>query len=477
MKKIIKAPIVERIADYIAEKPVRWHMPGHKGNFGDPPLFNRLLPNAALIDAIDTMKLGDISSQNKSIKEAEDLAANLMQAGAARFLLNGASQGVMAAVIAACRMDEKILIARNSHRSAWVALVLSGAIPVSVPVVCHPEYGIALGVTTEAVAAAIKAHPDAKALLVTSPTYNGVINDLRAIQKLTKEAGMTLIVDEAHGNSFPFSDRLPLSAQEIKASLVVHSWHKTLGTLTQAAVLLQNDLSLPLDKYLRLLNNTSPSPLLLASLDATRAWWEEKGPALADYTVDLALEARAQLAQIEGIHVLGLNDYPDPVKDADITRLVISNNWNLSGFDLEEELNKRHVHIEMAESRLVTLMLTVGNQENDIRALTAALMDISANLPQKSKIVHSIPFPDPTVVLSPSEAYEKPTIEIPRRAAVGRIAGEMLAPYPPGIPLLAPGELITPAIAGTLEECLDIGAWIHGPEDPSCTTITVIADA
>ena len=452
----ISAPLFEAVRNYAAGQPRRFHMPGHKGRNIYP------FGNLADVFGMDVTEIGgldDYHSPQGVIAEAQSQAAALMGAARARFLVNGTSGGVIAAIMFCCREGEKIIVPRNAHRSVWSALVLSGARPVYAEPVINPLFGIAGGVPLSSYQTAIEAHPDARAVLAVHPTVHGFCGDLRDLSALCRGHGMVLIADEAHGAHFRFSKDFPETALVCGADISVQSWHKTMGSLTQSSMLLlgakyADDYGI--DEIISLTTSTSPSYLLMTSLDICRACWQANGEALANNALELSANARRRLKSVHGLTVL---DGSDP------TRLVLANDWGMSGYRFLGELSGLGVIPEMAEGRTVTIILTAFDTAADIDALVNACEKISngKELVCDKTTVSMVDIPK--MVLSPRETLGRIREVVPLEKSVGRIAGEQIVPYPPGIPLICQGELISGEIISRIKRITAAGGRLqrHAP--------------
>ena len=471
-----EVPILAALERYADSNQQRFHMPGHKA-VGISQEWLRCMGRRALeLDLTEIGDLDDFHAPAGVIAQAQDLAARLMGAETCRFLPNSSTSGVIASIMSCCRRPgEEVIIPRHAHKSAFAGLALSQARPVYVLPRLHERFGMPLGVGLEDYRAAIKAHPNAKAVMAIHPTFHGFCTDMRALASLCREAGMTLIVDEAHGSHISFSEQFPASALACGADIVIQSWHKTLGSLTQTAVLLCRRKNPLINDYISLITTTSPSYLLMASLDSTRAYWQKQGKEIAAELVRLSLLARESLRKIPGILVLDREHLSSPAMDLDISRLVLANDWGMSGYEMGKRLEALGVVAEMAEERAVTLMLTLGDREENIRALIAACRKLAEG---QTPCAHKEPLfrqPEaPLLRLLPCEAMRGDFESVPLENAEGRVAGEMIIPYPPGIPLVSPGEIITPGILDPLRRVTRGGGRIQGMHDLSLRTVRVI---
>jgi len=473
-------PLLAALEGYLQREYVPFHMPGHKGGRGTRPSWQGLIGRPALhLDLTELDGLDDLHNPRGPIGEAQRLAADLMGAAQARFLVNGVSVGIGATVAACCQPGDKIIIPRNSHRSVYSAVAISGAVPVYLmPEVDGPS-GLPLGVRVADAAAALERHPDARALLMIHPTYHGLVSDLAPIAAAAQKLGVKVIADEAHGPHFKFSRALPATALESGADLAVQGWHKTMGSLTQSALLLQAAEEPAVDQRLMMLQTTSPSYLLMASLDAARQNWALDGAEMADQMLDRAWELRRGIQRIPGIRCLDQTLIAGTAARAlDPTKIVISGREiGLNGYQLSRLLRDKYgIEAEMAETGWVTLMVTIGDDPRGNSRLLHALAELArpGETPLAEMKIDTYPQPHPA--MTPGEALRRQTTPVPVHQAAGRVAGEFLCPYPPGVPLLVPGELISREIILHAQEIQGLGGRIQGMRDPSMRTVQVIAE-
>ena len=490
-----------------------FYTPGHKKGCGANRSLLQLLGRRALLaDLPELPELDNLFAPQAAILAAQELAAAAFGADRTWFLVNGSSCGVMAAILATCEPGTKILLPRNVHQSAISGLIHSGAVPVFL----QPEYDrtldLAHSITPAAVEAALAQHPDAKAVLMVSPTYYGVCGDVATISRLSHDRGIPLIVDEAHGAHFGFHPELPIAALAAGADLVVQSTHKTLSALTQAAMLhLQGD-RVDCDRVasaLRLVQSTSPSYLLLASLDAARQQMATQGKALMQQTLHLADRARDRITSIPGLAVLHPHQAATPgFCKLDRTRLTVTvSGLGITGFTADEFLHPQGVTAELPSLQHLTFIISLGNSAEDIDRLVqgfgrlvgeveagglggrgargqvelssglgftdlADSTDLTAPPCPPAPLPPCPPAPLPPH-LTPRQAYFSPTQTLPIAQAVDRISTELVCPYPPGIPVLMPGEVITAAAIAHLQAVLAAGGMISGCADPTLQTLKV----
>lgn len=493
-KSQAKTPLLDAVRQYVNLPHAAFYTPGHKQGKGISPSFSELLGAAVFrADLSELPGLDNLHAPSGAIQEAQELAAEAFGAEATWFLANGSTSGIIAAILATCGAGDKIILPRNIHQCAIAGLILSGAIPIFISPEYDPVLDITGSIVPAAVAAALEKHPDAKAVMMVYPTYNGVCGDVAAIARLVHQHGIPLLVDEAHGAHFQFHSNLPPTALSGGADLTVQSTHKVLGALTQAAMLHVQGGKIDrerLSKTLRLVQSSSPSYLLLASLDAARQQMALSGEELMGKTLALAEVARSQIAQIPGLSVLeNLKSSPGFIA-LDNTRLTINvSAWGISGFEVDEQLTALGVLSELPSLQNITSIVSLGNVPADINHLVAALTTISQgkhpNLEAspwqdifqqwQSEILHVHPSSfvlQPAI--SPREAFFAPTVALPLEQAIECISAELVCPYPPGIPVLMPGEAIAPAAIDYLRQIVTLGGSITGCSDPSIQTLKVV---
>ncbi|OCQ89046.1 arginine decarboxylase [Nostoc sp. MBR 210] len=477
-----EAPLLDALKACTIKPHAPFYTPGHKRGQGISPLLADLLGEKLFrADLTELAELDSLFSPQGVIQAAQALAAAAFGGTQTWFLVNGSTCGIEAAILATCGTGDKIILPRNVHSSAIAGLILSGAMPIFI----NPEYDsvfdIAHSITPEAVATTLQQHPDAKAVLIVSPTYYGVCGDLAAIANITHQYNIPLLVDEAHGAHFAFHAELPTPALAAGADLTVQSIHKVLSAMTQASMLhIQGERidSDRISKALQLVQSTSPSYILLASLDAARQQMALNGEQLMSRTLQLADIARNQISQIPGLAILSPKLSPG-FRELDRTRLTINvSKLGLTGFEAEELFDENlGVTAEFASLHNLTFIISLGNTINDIEQLIQACQ-ILAEKYHRHKVVIQTPleqnFAEYTVQVSPRTAFFATHETLPIEQTSDRICAEIVCPYPPGIPVLMPGELITKAALSYLQQIQAMGGIISGCADPSLQTLKVV---
>ncbi len=459
--------------------------PGHKRGQAIPASMEWLIGGQAYSADLPDLPGFNLFEPEGFLASAQIHAAQLFGADRTWFLVNGSTAGVMAAILATCGPEDKIILPRNVHRSAISGLILSGAHPIFINPEYDPDWDLVHCITPNSVAHALGQHPDAKAVFMVSPTYHGVCGDVAAIAHLAHQHNIPLIVDEAHGAHFGFHPNLPAAALTLGADLAVQSTHKTLSALTQASMLHQRGSIVNAQRVntaLQMLQSSSPSNLLLASLEGTCQQMATDGPSLMDRTLAIAHTARAQIAGIAGLSILQKPDAPTAgFLDLDVTRLTVDvSALGLDGFSADEICTAQFgVVAELPTLRHLTFIVSVGNCAEDLDRLVYALQHLQQHSKPANSNRHLPANWTPTSLeqrsaLSPREAFFAPRISVPLAEAAGSISTETLCPYPPGIPVVLPGEVITPEAIAFLQQTQSAGGLIVGCVDPTLQSIQVI---
>lgn len=479
-------PIFTALSKYREANITHFDVPGHKKK-KDSFLAKEMGEDIVSFDANSTKDLDMLSHPVGVILEAEELLAEAYGADNAFMLVNGSTFGVQVMILSACSPKDKIIVPRNVHKSVINAIILSGATPIFIQPEIDYDYGIANGVKFENVKKTIQANPDAKAIFIINPTYFGVTSDLRKIIKFCHRRNIAVLVDEAHGAHFPFHPYLPDCAMKLGADLSTASLHKTVGSLTQSSALFHNEGLIDIDKIratINLMQTTSASYLLLASMDLARSNMALKGKKIYSNLLKKCSQAKERLAKVKGISVIS-EDYIDEndeygVYDFDDTKFVVKvNELGLSGFQVykifKEEYN---IQLELAESYVVLAVVGVGDTDEDIDKLIKAFEDLSERFYGKNepfKVQISNFFEKPKTIVSPRDAYFSPKSIISIDDALGQVCGESIMIYPPGIPLIIPGELITENIISSYKYYLEQNCVVmHDDETPK--TIKVLGE-
>lgn len=480
-----QTPLFDALMEYVNRKTIPFHVPGHKKGVGADEQFKNFIGENAFKIDVTVFKLVDsLHHPTGAIKKAQELAADAYGSDAAFFSINGTSGAIEAMIMSAVKSGEKIIVPRNIHKSVTAGIILSGAIPVYMQPAFDKRVGIAHGVTPETVEKTLKQNPDAKAVLIINPTYYGVAADIKKIVEITHSYGIPLIVDEAHGPHLGFSDKLPVSAMESGADICSQSTHKIIGALTQSSMLQVNSKFIDTNRVqqiLNLLQTTSPSYILMASLDCARKQIAIHGTELLDKAIDLANYARREINNIPGFYCFGeeiLNN--EGVYALDPTKMTIScRDLGITGYDLDMILsNKYHIQMELSDLYNVLAVGSFGDTKQSIDALLEALKEISkehyGSGNKKSDFI-DIP-PIPPQVMIPRDAFNSEKVSVSLKNSAGMTSGEFLMAYPPGIPILCPGEKITQEIIDYVQILKETGLYVQGTEDPEVEYIKVTKD-
>ncbi len=491
-------PLVDAIARWSQRPHAGFYTPGHKRGTSVLPEMTELLGSALQADLPELPGLDNLFSPEGVIEEAQSLAAQTFGSDRTWFLANGSTCGIEAALLSVCRPGDRIVVPRNAHQSIISGLILSGAVPIFVPPTYDSKWDMALGLSVAQIRSALDQHPDAVAVMLVSPTYYGVCSDVEAIATLVHSYDIPLLVDEAHGPHFGFHPDLPESAMKAGADLAVQSTHKVLSALTQASMLHFQSVGLPgrspyrlspvrIQTALQMVQSSSPSYLLLASLDAARQQMATDGYGLMERTLKLAQEGRSRLSTLPGLRVLEPSDLEtDESLRLDITRLTVDvTELGLTGFEADDILNENFgVVAELPTLKTLTFIISLGNSSNDIERLVQGFTMLAQqhrrSVPLPNELSPLKPFETsiPTITipaLSPRDAFFAESESVAIAQAIGRISAELICPYPPGIPALIPGEKITADAIRTLRHILSAGGIVSGCADASLETLRVIS--
>ncbi|MCI7812587.1 MAG: aminotransferase class I/II-fold pyridoxal phosphate-dependent enzyme [Lachnospiraceae bacterium] len=474
-----KAPIYEALENFRKMRVVPFDVPGHKRGRGNPELTQLLGEKCVGIDVNSMKPLDNLCHPISVIREAEELAAEAFGASHAFLMVGGTTSAVQSMVLSVAKRGEKIILPRNVHRSVMGAMVLCGAVPVYVNPECDEKLGIPLGMSVDAVEKAILENPDAKAVFVNNPTYYGICSNLRAIVKIAHKHGMKCLVDEAHGTHFYFGEHLPVSAMEAGADMASVSMHKSGGSLTQSSFLLLGpDMS---EGYVRQIINltqtTSASYLLLSSLDISRRNLALRGKEAFAHVVEMAEYARKEINAIGGYYAYSKElCNGDSIYDFDSTKLSIHTlEVGLAGIEVYDLLRDEYdIQIEFGDLGNVLAYLSIGDRQRDIERLVSALSEVRRRFGGAKTGLMDHEYIEPVVAVSPQEAFYAPKESLPLAKSSGRICSEFVMCYPPGIPILAPGEMITDQILNYIVYAKEKGCSMTGPEDAKIEHLNVL---
>jgi arginine decarboxylase len=467
-----KTPLFDAMVSLAEAKKVSFHTPGHKSGKGIATRFVKYVgPNIFSIDLTTLDEVDSLQRPKGVIKEAQELAALAYGADRSFFLVNGTTGGNHAMVMTACNPGTGILMARNCHKSVLAGTILAGATPHFM----HPELDTSLmmtmNVSFEAVRRAVDVHPWIKVLFITSPNYYGICADLTRIIPFAHERGMTVLVDEAHGPHLGFHPELPVSAMAMGADMCVQSTHKIIGGMTQASMMHARAGRVDIDTLagvLKVAQTTSPSYILMASLDLARMQMATEGEKLLGKALELSRWARERINETEGLRCL---TKPEVIGrgmgDLDETKLAINvSGLGLTGYEVSQSLNTEHdIQVEMADPFHVLVIVSIGDRRGDIERLVDALSKIASGKRSNAAPGYwdtALPSFKNTPGLSPREAFFAAHELASVDGSVGRLSSEIVTVYPPGIPLLVPGEVITDEVITYLKRVSGMGGTVDG---------------
>ena len=488
-----RMPFVEALESYKEQHFVPFHTPGHKIGVEAPQLLKDWMGPALPYDLGVMYALDDLHEPEGELKEAQDLTAELYGADHCWFSINGTTALIEAMIMGSVGPDEAIIIPREAHRSVISGLVLSGAKPVYMDCQFDERWGIPLGASLEDAVRTMEEHPEAKAILLVYPNYYGVGVDIVKIVKEAHKRGMVVLVDEAHGPHLPFSENLPVEAIAAGADLVAQSTHKSVGSLTQTSWLLGQGERINkrrITQMHQMLQSTSPNYIFLASLDMARHQLATEGKALISRTVELSLYLRNELHKISGITTMEYTDIQDRVTNYDVTKVLIdAKELGLTGVEFERMLRAYSIEVELVQANHVLVLITIGDTKESVDALIKAvqavsddvLCEASGDTCTNDEAVQSLSkdsalLPLPQVRVTPRNAMYAHREQVPLREALHRIAGETIAYYPPGIPCVAVGEVISESVLQYIENRKALGYVPNGADDMTLETIWVIQE-
>lgn len=479
-----KTPLYDGIINYIQEGNTSFHMPGHKNGKGILKLKEKIdfKDNLLFIDQTEIPGLDNLHMPEGIIKEAQYLAARAFRSDYTYFLVNGTTCGVYSMILGTTNEGDKIILPRNSHRAVAGALIIGGLWPVYYEPEVDFERGIAVGVSPEKIEEIIIKNPDAKAVLITNPTFYGTCSDIEKIANIAHKHNMILLVDEAHGAHLPFSKKLPICAMDAGADVAAQSAHKTLSAFTQSSMLHVRKGRVDVEKIefmLKLTQTTSPSYILMASLDIARYQMEEHGEELLDNLIHMTKKFRDKINELTDVNCFG-NEIigQNSIYNFDPTKITINfRKMNIEGTKVAEILRSKYkIQIELSDIYNILAMATIGDSMEDYEKLYEAIHDINKKYKEDSikKELPHIVWKMPYQALSPRQAIYEPLEMVNIENCYGRISAEIIAPYPPGIPVIMPGEIITKDIIDNVLKVKEAGIKINGPRDQRLEKIAVI---
>lgn len=472
-------PIHKALEEQKVNRLAHFDVPGHKGGRGNKELKKFLGEDCVKLDMNSMKPLDNLCHPTSVIKDAQMLAAEAFKAAEAFFIVNGTTAAVQAMIMSVSVAGDKVIMPRNVHRSAINALVVNGAIPVYVNPGVNKRLGIPLGMSVKDVEQAIKENPDAKAILVNNPTYYGICSDLKRIVDIAHEHGMLVLVDEAHGTHFYFGDGLPISAMAAGADMAAVSMHKTGGSLTQSSILLAKD-TVNADYVRQIINltqTTSGSYLLLSSLDIARKNMSLNGKAFCKKMIEFANYAREEINKLGGYYAFGreLIDH-DSVFDFDTTKLSVhTRDIGLAGIEVYDILRDDYgIQIEFGDIGNILAIISGGDRNLEIERLISALSEIKRLHEREKAGLFDHEYITPKIVMGPQKAFFSKKLSVRIEDSADLICSEFVMCYPPGIPILAPGEMITNEIIKYINYAKEKGCLVTGTQDMNVEYINVV---
>lgn len=476
-----RAPILEALQKFKKQRVVPFDVPGHKRGRGNRELTDFLGEQCVTIDVNSMKPLDNLCHPVSVIREGEQLAADAFGAANAFFMVNGTTSAVQAMVLAACKKGEKMIVPRNVHRSVINAMIIGGAIPVYVNPQTNRQLGIALGMSVSEVQKATEENPDAKAIFVNNPTYYGICSNLKAITELAHRHNMLVLVDEAHGTHFYFGENLPVSAMAAGADMASVSMHKSGGSLTQSSFLLTGEAvnASYVRQIINLTQTTSGSYLLLSSLDISRRNLSLHGKEQFRQVVEMAQYARNEINRIGDYYAYSkelING--DTIFDFDVTKLSIHTlEIGLAGIEVYDILRDEYdIQVEFGDIGNILAYISMGDRQKDIERLVSALAEIRRRYKRDKAGMLEQEYISPTVVLPPQQAFYADKTSLKIEESAGHVCTEFVMCYPPGIPILAPGEKITSEIIDYIQYAKAKGCFLTGAEDMETDRLNVLKE-
>ncbi|MCL1883544.1 MAG: aminotransferase class I/II-fold pyridoxal phosphate-dependent enzyme [Defluviitaleaceae bacterium] len=472
-------PIRSALEELENNRVIPFDVPGHKRGKGSSNLRDFLGKKCLAIDVNSMKPLDNLCHPVSVIREAEELAADAFGVANAFLMVGGTTSAVQAMIFYALKRGDKIILPRNVHRSILNALVLCGAVPVYIGCKSCENLGIALGSSLSEVKKAFVENPDAKAILVNNPTYYGICSDVEGISRFAHENGMIVLADEAHGTHFYFADDLPRAAIHVGADISAVSMHKSGGSLTQSSFLLcgKNVNANYMRQVINLTQTTSASYILMSSLDISRKNLAINGKKIFSDVLKLTEYAREEINKMGGYYAFSdeLVD-GDMVFDFDRTKLSVNTQViGLAGIEVYDILRDEYdIQIEFGDVCNILAYVSIGDNHKNIEMLISALAEVKRRFSRTEIITMKQEYIAPIVRAAPQEAFYNPKISLPLADCVGKICAEFVMCYPPGIPIVAPGEEITADIVNYISYTKEKGCSLTGPEDMKIEFINVL---
>lgn len=477
-----QAPLFNALKEYVNNDTVPFHVPGHKKGNGMAKDFSDFVGMNVLSMDVTVFKSVDSFHNPKGpILKAQELAADAYGADQSFYCVHGTSGAIQVMIMSVVGLGDKIIVPRNVHKSVAAGIILSGSVPVYMQPEIDESIGVALNVTPETVAKALEENPDAKAVLIINPTYYGVSADIAEIAEIVHGYDIPLIVDEAHGPHLKFNGHLPISAMEAGADMCAQSTHKLIGAMTQGSMLHVKTERIDVKRvktFMNMMHTTSPSYILMASLDVARMQMAIEGDVLLDKTIELANELRRDINTLAGLYCFGKEVLlKEGAFDFDPTKITINcRGLGISGHTLETILaDEYRIQVELSDLYNVLAVITIGDSKESITKLMHALTEISERFGEVEYIENICTIPSiPPRVLSPRDAFYSKTVSLSLDESIGAISAEMVMAYPPGIPIICQGEIISEEIVQYIKMLKMTGLDVQGTEDLEVNFIRVI---
>lgn len=472
--------LYDKLIKYREEDVYPMHMPGHKRNLELMDMVNPYTIDITEIDGFD-----NLHDAEEILLDNMEEAAQLYHAEHTHYLINGSTSGLLVSIAACTKKGDTVLVARNCHKAVYHAIFLNELVPIYLYPEVDEEYGIHKGITPEQVKKELEENTDIKMVLLTSPTYEGIVSDIREIASVVHSYNIPLIVDEAHGAHLGFSKDFPENSVTCGADLVIHSVHKTLPAFTQTALLHSNGSLVDYDKikmYLQIYQTSSPSYVLMSGISNCIRIIKEQGRQLfEEYYRNLRefYEACNKLKHIEVYQPIKFQEEKRPFAYDPSKILIFTHHSSINGVELYEMLlNRYRIQCEMVSKNYVLAMTSLADTKEGFNRLLEALLDIDRNISRENKQAQTSLFyvTDLRLALTPYEAYNLRKESINLDESIGNIAAEYIYLYPPGIPLVVPGEEITKEIISRIKEYKKAGLHIKGMKDRDNATILVVGE-
>lgn len=464
--------ILNQLGEIVNNNIVSFHVPGHKlGKIYNRLGYSNILENIYKMDTTEILGTDNLHSPDGIIKESQQRAARIFKSKNTYYLINGSTCGIQGAIMSVCNPKDKIIVNRDCHQSVINTFILGDIEPVYIYPQIDTKTNILMGIKVEDAINTINNNLDAKAILLTYPTYYGKVYDLKTICNYAHSKGMVVIVDEAHGAHLGLSDKLPMTALEQGADIVIQSTHKTLPSFTQSSMIHIQGERVNQDRLtsiLRMIESSSPSYMLMSSLELAVDIYETKGKVLMKELLDNINIFKKNMDKNEHINIYN---------DDDKTKIFISSKeLGITGYELDEMLRINYnVQVELSNYYGVLLICTIGNDRADFERLEYALEDISLNHISNKNLEHiKYPINIPVKKLSPREAFYNDKKSVKIYDSIGKICGEYIVPYPPGICLVSPGEIITKEVIDYILSCHKKGMSISGMKDSNLEYVQII---